>query len=227
MPWSAAHRRRRSACPGPRRTRPPAAGVAAVALGVPGGDDGIEPEGLGQGAPGRPARWWPAPRGRPSARWAASTASAQGWTRSTRGSTARLPARRVASAERPRMTAGRRPGQRDEGHRLAEPVVEAVEKAVAGQVRPAAGTPSATMAGWNTGPLADRSRVRSRSTNTAPGAAACPTLPPARPGRVRPGDGWSSDRMRTGREPRSPWESATGPRTRQRDRQGGKAVPLH
>ena len=43
--------------------------------------------------------------GRPSAWWAARTSSAQGWTRSMSGSTARLPARRVASADRPRMTA--------------------------------------------------------------------------------------------------------------------------
>ena len=41
---------------------------------------------------------------RPSARWAANASRAHGWTRSTRASTARFPARRVASADRLRMT---------------------------------------------------------------------------------------------------------------------------
>ena len=63
---------------------------------------------------------------------------------------------------------GRGPGQTDEGHRLTEPVVEPVHQAVPGEVASGDRTPSASMAWWKTGPLADRISVRSRSTKTAP-----------------------------------------------------------
>ena len=79
---------------------------------------------------------------------------------------------------------GRGPGQTDGGDRLPEPVVEAVQEALAGEVTALRQYPLRHHGLWSTGPLADRSRVRSRSTKTAAGGCGhAHTLPPVHTGR--------------------------------------------
>ena len=190
--------RRRPACPSPQ-TNPPVqpAGVAAVGLAVAGGDHVVEARAPRPGGPpGRAATWWPArwpvprPGGRPAPRGPRAGPGRSGPPR---------PACRPAGWPRPSdpASAGRGPGQADEGHGLAERVVEAVqETARRAAGGPPASTPSATMASWNTGPLADRISVRSRSTKTAPVASAMPS-----PYRRRPATGPGQRPQRAGRRP--------------------------
>ena len=152
--------------------------------------------------------------GRPLGRWAARTSRAHGWTRSTSGFD--RPLAGPAGRRRPSglaCTVGGGPGQCDEGYRLAEAVVEAVEQPVTGQV-PALGDDPFGLhrlvedrARWPSG-----CSVRSRSTKTAPGGSVMPSRY-RRPGsRVVGADARS---VRHGRR------TGFGPRTRQRDRRGG------
>ena len=182
------------------------AGVAAVPLGVAGGDDVVEPERIGQrphqvGGRGGGQHQRPAfgPVGGQDVEGPGLDQFDQRLDGPLPGPAGRL-GRPVAHDP------GRRPGQPDEGHRLAESVVEAVHEAVAGEPVPGGQHPLG-----HHGLLEHRATGRARSAcgrgrrtrlrwrRTCPHATAgsrpteaCPGGTPdhaARPGRTASGQG--------------------------------------
>ena len=112
------------------------AGVAPVRFGVPGGDDVVEAEGVGQGGDqvdgrggGQHQRAALGPVGGQHLEGPGLDQVHQGLDGPLAGPAGGL--RRPVAHDR-----GRGPGQADEGDRLAEPVVEPVHEAVPGQVAP-------------------------------------------------------------------------------------------
>ncbi len=86
--------------------------------------------------PGRPARWWRGPTARPSARWPASAAEGPGLDQIGERLDGPLAGPPGGVDRAAPHDPGRGPGQADEGDRLPEPVVEAVDEAVPGQAPP-------------------------------------------------------------------------------------------